>query len=314
MKRLVVCALMVAVLACKGERGGGAPATGAALGLDTAKLPQFDEKAAYRLLQEQVAFGPRVPGTPGHQKQLDWMVAYLRERADSVEVQSFEATGPKGEPLKLANVIARFNPRASDRILLLAHWDTRPTADNEPDSLKRKQPIPGANDGASGVAVLMQLADVLKRHSQPLGVDLLFTDGEDYTDAMYLGSEYFAGHLPPGYRPLYGILVDMVGDQSPVFPIEPTSQQAAPEVVDRVWRTAEDLGLSRYFPRSPGTPVDDDHVPLIRAGIHTIDIIDFDYGPGNAYWHTLEDTVEHTSPEGLGAVGRTLVGLIYSGG
>jgi Zn-dependent M28 family amino/carboxypeptidase len=251
---------------------------------------------------------------PGHQKQLDWMVGYLRQRADTVEVQSFDAKGAKGEKLQLANVIARFNPKAQDRILLLAHWDTRPTADNEPDSAKRKQPILGANDGGSGVAVLMQLADVLKRHSQPLGVDLLFTDGEDYTDAMYLGSEYFAAHLPPGYKPLYGILVDMVGDQSPVFPIEPTSQQAAPEVVERVYRTAEELGLSQYFPRSPGTPVDDDHVPLNKAGIRTIDIIDFDYGPGNAYWHTLGDTVEHTSPAGLGAVGKTLVGLIYRGG
>lgn len=314
MRRLLVCALTVAVLACKGERGGGAPAGGGAAATSTANLPPFDEQAAYALLEQQVAFGPRVPGTPGHQKQLDWMVSYLRQRADTVEVQSFDAQGSKGEKLRLANVIARFNPKARDRILLLAHWDTRPTADNEPDTAKRKQPILGANDGASGVAVLMQLADVLKRHSPPLGVDLLFTDGEDYTDAMYLGSEYFAAHLPPGYKPLYGILVDMVGDQSPVFPIEPTSQQAAPEVVERVWRTAEELGLSQYFPRSPGIPVDDDHVPLNRAGIRTIDIIDFDYGPGNAYWHTLGDTVEHTSPVGLGAVGKTLVGLIYRGG
>ncbi len=308
----------MALPAC--ERSGGSAGSGGsgnAQGAETAAgkplvAPDFSGAAAEDLIRQQVAFGPRVPGTPGHEKQLQWMVDYLKTRADTVQVHSFDAQAA-GKTLHLSNVFARFNPSAHDRVLLLAHWDTRPTADNETDSAKIK-PIQGANDGGSGVAVLMELADVLKRHSPPIGVDLLFVDGEDYTGDMYLGSTHFAANMPPGYKPLYGILVDMVGDQSPVYPIEPTSEQQAPEVVDRVWRTAEQLGFGQYFPRTEGMAIDDDHIPLNKAGIHTIDIIDFDYGPGNAYWHTLEDTVAHTSPVGLEVVGKVLGALIFAGG
>ena len=290
---------------------------------EASPAPAFDENAAFALLKQQVAFGPRVPGSPGHQKQLDWMVQYLKQRADTVILQPFTATTPKGEVLHLTNVIARFKPAASDRLLLLAHWDTRQTADNEPDSTRRNTPIPGANDGASGVAVLMQLADVLKKHSPPIGVDLLFDDGEDYAGNMYAGSQYFAQTWGASYHPLYGILLDMVGDQNPSFPIEPSSQQYAPEVIQRVYDMAEKIGLGQYFPRSPGIDIDDDHIPLNKAGIHTIDLIDFDYQgagctgintSGGPCWHTLGDTVQHTGPAGLGAVGRLVAAMIYSGG
>lgn len=312
MRRLLAGALVAAVVVSGcGKEEGNAPPPPAG---KPANVPDFDAQQAFALLKQQVAFGPRVPGTPGHQKQLDWMTDYLKQRADTVELRSFDVKAPNGDSLHLTNVFARFNPQAHDRILLVAHWDTRPTSDSEADSTRRKLPISGANDGGSGVAVLMQLADVLKRHSAPIGVDLLFVDGEDYTGDMYLGSEHFAANLPPGYSPLYGILVDMVGDQSPLFPVEPNSQQAAPEVVDRVWRTAEQIGYGPYFPRSQGMAIDDDHIPLNRAGIRTIDIIDFDYGPNNAYWHTQLDTVEHTSPVGLGVVGNVIATLIYTGG
>ena len=314
MTRCLAVALAAATLVAGGcKRSGGAHQGGTAA-TGESPAPPFDENAAFALLEQQVAFGPRVPGTPAHQKQLDWMVEYLKQRADTVILQPFTAQTPKGETLHLTNVIARFKPGASDRVLLLAHWDTRQTADNESDSTRRATPIPGANDGASGVAVLMQLADVLKKHSPPIGVDLLFDDGEDYAGNMYAGSQYFAQTWGASYHPLYGILLDMIGDQNPSFPIEPTSNQYAPEVVQRVYDMAEQLGLGRYFPRSPGIEIDDDHVPLNKAGIHTIDIIDFDYGPGNAYWHTLQDTVAHTSPVGLGVVGRVVAALIYSGG
>ncbi len=271
------------------------------------------------MIRTQVAFGPRVPGTPAHEEQLRWMTDYLRGRADTVEVRRFTAKLPSGDTLPLANVFARFNPDARDRVLLVTHWDTRPIADKDTGAARTK-PIPGANDGGSGVAVLLQLADVFSRHSPPIGVDLLFTDGEDYAtpdrpeEDMYLGAKHFAANQPPGYAPLYGVLVDMVGDQSPRFPVEANSASMAPEVVQRVWNVAEELGYGDLFVKEGGLSVTDDHLPLNEAGIRTADVIDLDYGPGNAYWHTLQDTPEHTSARGLQAVGKVLASLIYRGG
>jgi glutaminyl-peptide cyclotransferase len=273
--------------------------------------PEFDADSAFALLERQVAFGPRVPGSAGHAAQLEWMTSYLRERADTVILQPFEHTGPEGETLPLTNVFARFRMDLGDRVLLVAHWDTRPTADYETDPELQARPIPGANDGASGVAVLLQLADVLSSHSPPIGVDLLLADGEDYaTSHMYLGATWFAEHKPRGYEPLYGVVVDMVADEMPRYPQEGYSRQYAPEVLERVWRMAERLGYQAHFPRSPGIAISDDHVPLNEAGIRTIDIIDFDY----PYWHTLADDLSHVSPEGLGVVGTVLAELIYRGG
>ncbi|MDX1674850.1 MAG: M28 family peptidase, partial [Longimicrobiales bacterium] len=170
------------------------------------EAPPFDADSAFALLARQVAFGPRVPGTEGHAAQLEWMTSYLEARADTLILQPFRHTGPEGEVLDMTNLFARFRPGERDRVLLLAHWDTRPTADHETDPELQDRPIPGANDGASGTAVLLQLADVLSRHSPPIGVDILLTDGEDYApDHMYLGAKHFAANHPPGYSPLYGI-------------------------------------------------------------------------------------------------------------
>lgn len=281
------------------------------------KAPKLSADSAFALLKAQVAFGPRVPGTEGHARQLQWMVQYLGSRADTLVQQSFTYTTTKGVPLQLTNLLARFNPASPDRVLLVAHWDTRPTADNDSDPAMQKQPIAGANDGASGVALLMEIANVLARNQAPIGVDLLFVDGEDYGpsgDDMYIGAKHFAANLPPGYKPLYGVLVDMIGDQNPIYRIESNSQDLAPEVVDRVWRTAEELGLGNYFQRSSLGAIEDDHITLNQAGIRTIDIIDFDYGPGNTFWHTSQDVVAHTSPLGLGVVGNVLLELIFRGG
>ncbi len=289
----------------------------AAVGDAGEPAPAFDGDAAFELLERQVEFGPRVPNTPGHLRQLEWMTAYLRERSDTVALQEFEHTTVDGEELSLTNVFARFAPERPDRILLLAHWDTRPTADQASDTELRDQPIPGANDGASGVAVLLRLADVLSRHSPPLGVDILLVDGEDYgpeAEDMYLGAKHFAANPPPGYRPLYGVLLDMIADRDPRFRVEGYSRQYAPEVVDRVWRTAEELGWGDIFVREEGPSIQDDHVPLNRAGIRTIDIIDFEYGPGNRYWHTPSDDLERVAPLGLQAVGDVLTTLIFRGG
>lgn len=279
------------------------------------RQPEFSAERAYELLRTQVAFGPRVPGSAGHAAQLAWMTEYLRQRADTVELDPFAHETSDGDVLRLTNVMARYRPAVARRVLLVAHWDTRPTADR--DTHRRAEPIDGANDGASGTAVLLELAEVLSRHSPPLGVDLLLVDGEDYGPGerdMYLGAKHFAANLPPGYRPLYGIVVDMVADRSPQFPMEGNSLEYAPSIVDRVWTVAEQLGLARYFVRRDGGRVTDDHIPLNRAGIPTILIIDFDYGMANAYWHTHHDVVANTSPVGLGVVGRVLSALIFGGG
>lgn len=308
MRRLLLTGLAL-MAACSGTNGSAESSQDQAL----IAAPPFNADSAYAYLLRQVAFGPRVANTSGHQQQLEWMVEFLSDRADTVYTQPFTHITDEGEELRMANVIARFNPHADTRVLLLAHWDTRPTADEDPDPVKRKQPIPGANDGASGVAVLLEMANVLNSHSAPIGVDLLFTDGEDYgpnSANMYLGATHFAANLPPGYKPLYGILLDMIGDQNPVFPQEGNSVDMAPEVVQRVWQTARDLGLEPFFPMRNGGYITDDHLPLNRAGIRTIDIIDFD----RTHWHRSTDAVENTSPRGLDAVGRVLTALIYAGG
>lgn len=302
-----LCAIALVALGCDAAPGQ----TG-----DAGRRPDlvpvdFDADSAHALIAHQVAFGPRVPGTDGHAAQLEWMVETLRGFADTVEVQRFEHPALSGDTVPMANVFARFRPEHRDRVLLVAHWDTRPMADQDPDAARRNEPILGANDGGSGVAVLMEVARVLSNHSPPLGVDLLFTDGEDYGPGeMYLGAKHFAANPPPGYRILYGILVDLVADQSPMFLIEAHSQSYAPEVVDLVWTKAEEIGMGRYFPRAVGQAIDDDHVPLNRAGFRTIDIIDLDF----PQWHTTADVFENTSPEGLEAVGEVLTQLILSGG
>jgi glutaminyl-peptide cyclotransferase len=307
-------ATVVFALGACGGPGSDARSGLYAMALDTSRVPPFSGDSAHALLRRQVAFGPRVPGSPGHAAQLAWMTDFLRERADQLDTQPFTHVA-RGDTLRLTNLFARFRPDQSVRVLLLAHWDTRPTADL--DGERPDQPIDGANDGASGTAVLLELANVLSRHSPPIGVDLLLVDGEDYGPGerdMYLGAKHFAANLPPGYRPLYGILVDMVGDHTPQFPMEGHSVDLAPEVVDRVWRAAEQLGLGHIFVRRTGIHVTDDHLPLNRAGIRTINIIDFDYGPFNSFWHTHQDIVENTAPVGLEAVGRVLAALIYNGG
>lgn len=279
--------------------------------------PPFPGDLAHQLLVEQVEFGPRIPGQPGHARQLAWMKEWLAARADTLIEQPFSYTTSGGEKLSLTNLFARFNPQAPGRVLLVAHWDTRPLADRAATPEARTQPVPGANDGASGTAVLMALAELFHQQAPPIGVDLLFVDGEDYgpeTVDMFLGARHFAANPPEGYPPLYAILLDMVGDADLRLPVEGYSQEHAPEVVARVWDLARDMGYAGIFVERPGGYVSDDHVSLNEAGIRTIDIIDFDYGPNNSYWHTPQDVPAHTSARSLDAVGEVVAELIYRGG
>lgn len=280
--------------------------------------PHFDGDAAMELVRTQVGFGPRVPGTEGHARQLEWMVARLDSLAPQVAIDTFSHVTSEGDSLTLFNVTASFQPEATRRILLLAHWDTRPRSDQAADPAQHDVPVPGANDGASGTAVLLELAALFAATPPPMGIDLLFTDGEDYgpgIDDMLLGARRYASGLEGlPTRPVYGVLLDMVGDADPRFLADDLSVQAANPVVQKMWRAAERLGYRDYFPNQVGDRVYDDHVPLIEAGLPTANLIDFTYGPDNRYWHTPEDTPDRLSAATLEMVGEVVTELIYSGG
>lgn len=280
--------------------------------------PSFDGEAAMALVHTQVDFGPRVPGSEGHRRQLEWMVARLDSLASEVAVDTFSHVTASGDTLPLYNVVARFRPEATRRILLLAHWDTRPRSDEAAEPERREIAVPGANDGASGTAVLLELAGLLSESEPPMGVDLLFVDGEDYgpdAEDMFLGAKRYASRLEAlERRPVYGVLLDMVGDTEPLFVQEDWSVQAAHVVVQKIWRAAGRLGYREYFPERVGDRVADDHLPLIEAGLPTAVVIDLTYGPDNRYWHTPEDTPDRMSAATLEMVGEVVTELVYSGG
>jgi hypothetical protein len=290
-------------------------------GPDTTGLPPFDGSNAYNHVVKQVGFGPRNPNSEGHRKTLEYLATELGKYTDQVTRQSWTHDGYNGEKLELTNIIASFNPKATQRYLLVAHWDTRPRAEQDPDSAQRDRPIPGANDAGSGVGVLLELARIMKDHPPQVGIDIVLVDGEDYgresdLDSYFLGARYFARNLAPGFKPTFGILLDMVGDRNASFAMEANSLHYAPDVVRALWNAARDLGLHQ-FKQMAGPAISDDHIPLNEAGIPTIDIIDADLVGNNTndlsrhYWHTSQDTPDKVSSETLGAVGRLLVYMIY---
>lgn len=277
----------------------------------------FDENRAFGLLEKQVDLGPRYPGSSGHEAAASFIESQLKSYADSVSSQEFSEV-VNGKTVRMHNIIAHFNPRAKRWVLLAAHWDTRPIADQEIDPDKKKMPIVGANDGASGVAVLLELARVFAKQKPDVGVVMAFLDGEDYgttAEGMFLGSKHLAANLEKGLalrgKPIkidYGILLDMVGDKNLKIHKEENSVNAAPDVVEKVWAAAKELGYKDKFVPQVGFSIQDDHVPLIRAGVRCIDIIDFDYGP----WHTLDDTPDKCSAESLKTVGEVVAHVIYT--
>jgi hypothetical protein len=303
---LLACALLL-LGAC--ERSASTPTT------------PFDGETARGYVKAQLDFGARVPGTEAARKTGDWIVAQMRTRADTVIEQRWTHVTAKGDTLPLRNIFARFRPQASTRILYVTHWDSRPVSDQAEDPAKRSLPVPGANDGASGVGLFIALGDVLKKTPPTVGVDLLFVDGEDYgtfgppdVDVL-IGSTYFAEHLPAGYQPIFGVLFDMIGDADLSIPQESNSVTRAPEVVSRVWDTAAKLGYQRYFPPTVGYAVTDDHIPLLDKGLRVIDVIDLDYlgPPGSGkpnYHHTPEDTLDKVSAQSLKVVGDVAYSLI----
>ncbi len=312
--------------ACGGGGNGVAPKP-------RLEVPVFQADRAFADLEKQVSFGPRLPGSPGHQAQLEWMRVTLQALADRVVEQPFTTNTPFGGPYDFVNLLAVFNGKAAGAPTFVgAHWDTRPVCDQDPDPARRDQPVPGANDGASGVAILIELARLLHDNPPPGPVYLIFLDAEDsgkqdsdLLDQGYcLGANYLAQHWPEGLaRPARGAILDLVGGTkpSPRVPvrtdlggnglfdvrIEPLSLHHAPELVNEIWTLAEQRGHTA-FRRSVQSAVVDDHLAFNRAGIPTVDIIDFP----PPVWHTADDLPEYCSAAALAEVGDTVAAWLYS--
>lgn len=297
-----------------------------------APLPGFSEDSAYAFVTKQVAFGPRVPNTAAHKACRAWMVARLKSFGWEVMEQNYSLKAFDGKQLELTNIIASYNPGAAKRLMFAAHWDTRPFADQ--DNERQNEPIDGANDGGSGVGVLMELARAISAADSAgrpsVGIDLVFFDGEDYgapddyegnlgndpAQWWCMGSRYWAENKhKPGYSAYYGVLLDMVGNKGARFAKEGVSMQFAPSVVERVWGLASRLGYGDRFINLQTEAITDDHVNVnLKGHINMIDIIEYDPSD-EAYfsntWHTHADNMENIDKGTLKAVTHTLLQLIY---
>jgi hypothetical protein len=271
---------------------------------------EFDGARAFEYARTQLAFGPRIPGTPAHERMGAWLDSLLRARADTTIIQAWDHTALDRKKFTLRNYLAQYNPTATQRVLLFTHWDTRPKADG-PTSTDSNAAVPGADDGASGVAVLLGIADVLHARAPKIGIDLLFVDGEDYGnfDApgrpdVLIGARWYADH-PIAPLPRYAVLLDMIGDRTLQIKQEGYSVSAAPEVVAKIWTAAARLGHTSTFV-DPGGEIIDDHLEFQRVGIKAVDLIDLDY----PWWHTKDDTLDKISVESLQIVGDVMVLVI----
>lgn len=280
---------------------------------EQSRLPTgFSGDAALRHASTVMSFGPRIPGTDGWRRSGDWIVEQMRESADTVFSQEWTHTLATGARIPQRNIIASFRPGAAERVLYVTHWDSRPRADRSGTAAERALPVPGANDNASGVGLLVALAELLKATPPAFGVDFLFVDGEDWGDFdqmtdVLIGSTYFASNIPwPNYRPLFGVVWDMIGDRDLQIYQEMHSVRQAPEVVQRVWSTAADMGLASVFIPEQKTPITDDHLPLLRVGLRVIDVIDIDF-PDH---HKTTDTIDKISAQSLQKVGDVAAALI----
>lgn len=291
--------------------------------------PAFIADSAMAYCQAQCDFGPRTMNSKAHDLCEEWIINKFKGFGLEVETQKADLTGWDGTKLHSTNIIAHFNPQAERRILICAHWDSRPWADNDPDSTNWHKPVLAANDGASGVGIMLEVARLLQNDTTiAIGVDLVCFDAEDYGTPQWaeknedsektwaLGAQYWAKNLPEGYNPQFGILLDMVGGQGAKIYQEHFSLRYAASIVDKVWSAARHAGFSSVFANEVGGGVTDDHVPVNEAGIPTVDIIPFypdcrqsSFGPT---WHTINDDMEHLDINTLKAVGQTLIQVIYS--
>ena len=277
-------------------------------------IPYFDSEKAYKYIVEQCDMGPRYPGSEGHDKFVKYLTNYLNKQdGDTLIIYNHNVKHPYEDyNITLTNFLYRFNKNLDNRLMLMAHWDTREIADKDPNPDNHDKPILGANDGGSGIAVLMVLAEILSNHPlDNIGIDLLFIDGEDMgrsgeLENYCIGTTKFCEVLPDP-APLYAICLDMVADHNPSFPIEFFSYSQAPWLVNEIWTLANDIGYDE-FKKEIVPPIYDDHrAPYLNSYIPAIDIIDFDY----PFWHTLDDTPENCSAETLKIVGNVMCEFLY---
>ncbi len=320
--RIWLLALLIFTWACSGEKSQETVVEE----VSAKPYPAFNADSAYAFVQKQVDFGPRVPGTPGHAATKAWMMEKLKGYGWSVQSQDFQAKTYDGLTWNLSNIIASYNPTATKRILLAAHWDTRRIADKDTERLN--EPIDGANDGASGVGVLIEIARIISSQElkPEVGIDIILFDGEDDGEPENSktsnnaqiwwchGSQYWSKtkHVP-NYSAYYGILVDLVGAKNAKFYREGYSRQFASGILSKVWTHAGKLGHSDFFIQKDAPEILDDHYFVNAvAGIPMIDIIEFspDFGFGH-YHHTHQDAMELIDPRSLRAVGETVLYTVY---
>ena len=286
------------------------------------KIPRFDRDSAYTYIAKQVDFGPRVVNSQAHKATRKWLVGKLKSFGAEVIEQDFVATAYTGEKLASTNIIAQFEPALTDRILLCAHWDSRHIADSKINTGDKSQPVDGADDGASGVGVLLEIARQLGQASPGIGVDIIFLDAEDYGESgaedpnsWGLGAQYYSRNMPTSVKPRYGILLDMVGAKNARFGREGVSERFAPQLLDKVWKLAKQMGYGNYFVDDQTGGVTDDHYFINSiAGIPTIDIINRPAGSETGFvehWHTDHDNMEIIDRGTLRAVGQLVLALVY---
>lgn len=317
--------LLAAVLTVSCSHKKKSPAAQQGVDYSTVSTPEFCADSAFRFVEEQLAFGFRTPGSKAQRECAAYLRTSMARWCDTVISQPFSATLWNGQDVKGENIIASLNPELSDRIMLCAHWDSRLWADHDPDEGNHRKPILGANDGASGVATLMELARIMSQQRPSIGIDFIFFDVEDqgtpewadvdYQDNTWCkGSQYWAKNPHrPYYRALYGILLDMVGTNQPRFTKEEISRRYAPGVMDKVWRAAAALGHSSIFVDQQTDAILDDHLYVNQiANIPTIDIVQ--NNPECSFfplWHTLGDNLDAINKESMKAVADVLMKTIY---
>lgn len=326
LRKIVIISLVLFSMTSCDNKQNSKPVAQPAPQVKQVVIPDFNADSAYNYVKKQLDFGPRVPGSVAHKQCAEWFVDFFSDKADTVYVQDFRTRLYDGRGIDGKNIIAAFNPEAKKRILLAAHWDSRPFADHDPDKNNWNTPIDGANDGASGVGVLMEIARILNDNPINVGVDIILFDLEDYgapyflnlmtNDDWALGSQYWAKnpHIY-NYRAYFGILLDMVGASNPKFPKEYYSQQFAPALSNDIWKVARELGYDEYFTNELGHPINDDHIYVNAiARIPMIDIIHLENTSESSfypYWHTVKDNIEQIDPKTLGMVGDVVVNVLY---
>ncbi len=291
------------------------------------QIPEFNSDSAYLYVKTQVDFGPRVPNTPQHAQCAEYLYRELKKFADTTIMQSFKTRAFDGTTLNGENIIGSFNPDSKNRIFYCSHWDSRPFADHDPDPSKHKTPIDGANDGASGVGVLLEIARQIHASKPTIGLDIIFFDDEDYgppqdsniegEEYWGLGAQYWAKNPHnPYYTARFGVLLDMVGAKDAKFYMEAYSMYYAPGICKKIWDTARQLGYYNYFIYEKTGGITDDHTFINEIlKIPTIDIIHLDTSSSNGtffqYWHTTGDNMSVIDKNTLKVVGQTLLTVVY---